>query len=330
MISELIGKKGSQAFHGDHGKLRKCARLLAFESVVLAHQGKGDEALRTYQVILKLAKAAEGPIILPQMVSYAIRDLGDRAFLTGILDSHMSAPACRALATQIARIDQYTPLVKAFKGERVSGIWIFDYLRETQNFEKVIMTITAPPGEVIKTKGTGSSRPKTQKERLLYMAVIDEDELAYLKAMDQMIRDSKLPWLNSIDNIHNFLTEAKQESKSSRPRTVSEFILINHGNVLERQNYTQVALDRERIALLLKAYKTDHGMYPESLQELASAEKTTFRDDPFSGKPYTYRRQGDGFLLYSWGINMQNDGGAPYRSTGCSVKSGDIVLMCNH
>jgi len=43
--------------------------------------------------------------------------------------------------------------------------------------------------------------------------------------------------------------------------------------------------------------------------------------DPFDGQPLRYRKQGDGYVLYSIGSDLNDDSGA--RKTG---KNGDIVF----
>ena len=86
-----------------------------------------------------------------------------------------------------------------------------------------------------------------------------------------------------------------------------------------------------RLVLALKAYNRDTGAYPASLKELQPTLGWTIPDDPFSGKPYVYRRQGDGFILYSLGTNEIDDGGmSEYEpQTGrWRGETSDIVWEC--
>jgi hypothetical protein len=79
--------------------------------------------------------------------------------------------------------------------------------------------------------------------------------------------------------------------------------------------------------LLLKAYKSDRGAYPDSLTDLASAEQVSLPLDPFSGKSLVYHREGEGFVLYSWSMNLKDDGGkAPEKRSDYEI--GDLVLRC--
>jgi hypothetical protein len=63
-----------------------------------------------------------------------------------------------------------------------------------------------------------------------------------------------------------------------------------------------------RIALELSAYKADHAAYPQTLAELSPGYLREAPTDLFSEKPLIYSRQADGYLLYSVGQNMVDDG----------------------
>ena len=60
--------------------------------------------------------------------------------------------------------------------------------------------------------------------------------------------------------------------------------------------------------LALLRYKSDKGQFPEKLDELVSAGYLkALRSDPFSGKPFAYKRVGEDFVLYSFGTNLKDD-----------------------
>ena len=80
--------------------------------------------------------------------------------------------------------------------------------------------------------------------------------------------------------------------------------------------------DFVRLTAALLAWKREHGAYPDSLEALASTAPTSV--DPFSGEAYHYRREGEGFLLYSVGPNRKDDGGMKVEKRD----EGDIVWTC--
>jgi hypothetical protein len=70
------------------------------------------------------------------------------------------------------------------------------------------------------------------------------------------------------------------------------------------------------IFLALHAYHDRFHVYPASLDELRSKLGWALPDDPFSGRAFIYRVMGEGFVLYSVGPDMKDDGrihpGQPY------------------
>jgi len=79
-------------------------------------------------------------------------------------------------------------------------------------------------------------------------------------------------------------------------------------------------------AMALMAHRDRFGSYPASLAELRRKLGWRIPEDPFSGKPFVYKRRGAGFLLYSFGPNLRDDGGSEIKS---DPHYGDIVWTCD-
>jgi len=47
--------------------------------------------------------------------------------------------------------------------------------------------------------------------------------------------------------------------------------------------------------------------------------------DPFTGKDMVYKQAGDGFILYSVGYDLKDNGGTALQPRGRAEPSGDIV-----
>jgi hypothetical protein len=82
-------------------------------------------------------------------------------------------------------------------------------------------------------------------------------------------------------------------------------------------------VDLGRICLALQDYRAAQGRYPETLAALRGVDLQL--TDPFSGKNYVYRREGAGFVVYSLGPDMKDDGGKPLVYDKDGTPSGDIV-----
>jgi hypothetical protein len=85
-----------------------------------------------------------------------------------------------------------------------------------------------------------------------------------------------------------------------------------------QEGYDQVYASRQRCVctaqllvmdLAIRAYKQDHGEYPENLQAITPGNLSQVPLDPFSNKPFQYRRDNSGFVLYSIGSDGVDNGG---------------------
>lgn len=79
-----------------------------------------------------------------------------------------------------------------------------------------------------------------------------------------------------------------------------------------------------RIAQALRNHKIVKGSYPESLHGLANSIGSERLIVPLSGEPLSYRREGEGFVLYSVGPDQKDDGGTETEKRN----TGDIVWTC--
>jgi hypothetical protein len=81
-----------------------------------------------------------------------------------------------------------------------------------------------------------------------------------------------------------------------------------------------------RLELALQAHRAAKGQYPAALREVSSGLAPIALTDPFSGKPFIYRRTAGGYLLYSVGPDGVDDGGRViYASALKETSAGDLV-----
>jgi len=104
------------------------------------------------------------------------------------------------------------------------------------------------------------------------------------------------------------------------------------GMVVDFQAFThsllrsRAALCLLRLELALQEYQGLHGRYPARLDETEGLVDPAYYEDPFTARPLVYRRTAEGYRLYSLGIDLKDDGGAPVppRTYGANAR-GDIV-----
>ena len=74
-----------------------------------------------------------------------------------------------------------------------------------------------------------------------------------------------------------------------------------------------------KVSLALAAYRAQTGVYPRALEVLVPAYLPAVPADLFTEKPLVYKPAGGGYLLYSLGPNMTDDGGKELGSGGDDV-----------
>ena len=63
------------------------------------------------------------------------------------------------------------------------------------------------------------------------------------------------------------------------------------------------------VSLALAVWRAEEGGYPDKLDALSPTVLKAIPSDPFTDKPLIYRRAGEGYVFYSVGPNMTDDGG---------------------
>ena len=75
------------------------------------------------------------------------------------------------------------------------------------------------------------------------------------------------------------------------------------------QAKARMRFDLTKLALSLAAFRADHHVYPEKLEQLSPKYALKSPIDIFSESGLRYHRDGDGYVLYSVGLNGKDDGG---------------------
>lgn len=68
-----------------------------------------------------------------------------------------------------------------------------------------------------------------------------------------------------------------------------------------------------RVCIALEAFKADSGVYPPALDTLVPKYLPELPVDPFANAPFGYKTADAGYLLYSVGQDLADDGGSPEK-----------------
>jgi hypothetical protein len=297
-------------------QLRSCSQLLALESMMLARASRADEAFDSCAANFRLASAADEPILIGQLVRYAIIGMASRALGAVLCQSQPSAAACRSLSAETARTDLTRALVKTMEGERAMGLSFFDLLRSDP--AGAIETLTGACAEPLRLPNP----PAPTFSGNLWIA---SEELTYLETMDRVITQAALPYREAV-KIRPSVDQILRDIPWRRQGIVTVLAVVAPTRAQKLRDRGVANLGLAQVSLLLKAYRATHGVYPASLTELRGFAGCPMPSDPFSGRRFVYRREGAGFVVYSWGPNLKDDGGVPPPAK--KPDEGDVVLRC--
>jgi len=82
-----------------------------------------------------------------------------------------------------------------------------------------------------------------------------------------------------------------------------------------------------RVALLLELYGQEHGEYPEKREGLRITAGGSVPLDPYDGQPMRYRREGDGYRIWSVGKNLKDDGGVSQEENYERLRDAEGIVV---
>ncbi|MSR54199.1 MAG: hypothetical protein EXS09_13035 [Gemmataceae bacterium] len=303
-------------------KCRAVANMLATRSML--HLGNGDfeGAWQDLMVCQKLGRLlAQGGTMIEDLVGIAIVTIA--AHKQVVFLSHAKVPAKQILVWR-----EELRMLPSMPG-------VADKLDLTERFMMLdcLMTIIyRGPNAMGHLEGSSSKLPPrdTTLNRMLRRSVDYNPTFRLANAMyDRCVAACRLP---SRAERKRELDTIEREVKSTK-REVTAFSLLEKlaSSEISRGEYMgkvyisillpafmkiQDAADRTeqteqnlQVAFALAAYQADNGRYPATLNQLAPKYLAKIPGDLFSGQPLIYRLTDDGYLLYSVGINENDEEG---------------------
>jgi hypothetical protein len=278
-------------------KARMAARLLAAEARRYEAKGEYDEAVGNYFVILRLGKHyGNGRTLVDHLVGTACVQVGLNAAFGGLYRHAYPTKKVREFLGKLDKERAGLPdYVHALRSERAFGLGTVDDL------------MRVGPGGLGLFRGvpaglTGSESPLQQ--RLLRILLPDRTVKKDMgRFYDKHIAAAAKPYHEAPPG-QDFLEETK-------PWNLAAHMLLP---TLSRSRNVSVRCralyDALRLALAIKLYQAETGVYPDKLQWLVDDKVVeALPVDPFSGEPFRYRVKDGQFVLYSVGANRKDDGG---------------------
>jgi hypothetical protein len=299
---------GAAALLPHYPQLISLSRLLAAQAIVAAHDGKPSEAAADLQAILGLTRhiAAE-PIVVGQLAQYACLVTAVHSLNRVMQLTSLSEADSRQIEQALAQRELYGPFERAVLEERCLGLWAFDLARED-------------PARLRAYMGGGDHPLLWLSRQLGFLGdpLLKLDEVCYLRAMTREVALAKERGRLAPDG---FI----EEGASVPWYAVTRFVLPALGGAMKKRDHAAAEIALARWGLALHVYRQRTGDYPPSLAAVDGQFGGKLPQDPLTGEVFAYRRQGDGFVLYSLGTNGRDSEGRANQGVGTASPQPDDI-----
>jgi len=181
--------------------------------------------------------------------------------------------------------------------------------------------------EVIEDLFSGSSRGNNESRiNFLEIALNGPDRKEHTEALERVYNFYEDIQDQSLWQIHNQgISPSRKMDDMLKDYEILRAFVPALNNVIERNNRQMVTEDAFLAVIAALWFKAQKGIYPERLGELVEAGfLKELPLDPYGDGPLTYKRTEDGFLLYSFGADFDDDEGTYSQRWG--VNGGDQVF----
>ena len=297
-------------------ELRSCARLLAAKAKIEAENGNIDKALHTTLTGLRTSKSLSNePVLISQLVKIAMESIALRTMEEVINKGEANLNLYQTLLSEIANERKNTLSKDALKGEFVifglPGMFRNRKLaKETlADFEKKFAQMSEKEKEEVKKHfGDSGVSGDTKKSMLKFMDEYWNEEISvYIETMFKMIPlTGKSYWegKGKIDEL----------ARNLQKMPVKKAVLTKQLLQALIRAYTQEAkldalLGAAEIGIANRIYRLKNGKFVDNLNQLTPEILSSLPLDPFTGKDYIYKKKDKGFIVYSVGEDLVDDGG---------------------
>jgi hypothetical protein len=294
--------------------IRDAAQSLAIRAMGSVGDGRLNEAWRDILAIHRLARLEAQGTVTEQMMALTVNHIACRATVALLANDALSVELARLIHRDLLSLKEfdsfagsldtwerliYLDSVLALKDGNIEG-W-----QGVFHLSQSIVTVTRLPADwnVILNRGNEFY------DRIVAAARLPRGpgrkaSLDKLKSdLDQMFTDAKA-------GLKGILGMSPQQRGELFSSLTLNLFTADIDIVLKQQDDANTLIALTRLAAAVAIYRAEHHGYPATLDALAPGAIDKVPVDAFSGKPFVYKRVGNGFLLYSVGENGRDDGGS--------------------
>ena len=302
-------------------RLRSCARDLAEKVKIEAEYGDINKALGASLIGLRLPKCLSNE---PSIITHLTRIAMDSIALNTLE---------KVIHKEGGRIELYQSLINEMERERKSNIINAGLKREIVFWAPLLFSRYKKLGEKVfelteeEKKRIEKRFPGSLSEKILegtkkgkeflrqsYLKsgcktpeeFFEKQEISFLEMASDMILLTKRPYWKAKGKFKE-IENTIQKLPDWHYAKIGMFSTIS--SAYAREAKLDARLGAAEIGIANRIYKKKYGDYVDSLSQLTPKILPSLPLDPFSGENYIYKKKDKGFIVYSVGENLKDDGG---------------------
>jgi hypothetical protein len=288
--------------------LKNLAEINQYKAELALAKGDSNGAARAIASILGLARTLESePILISELVRLRILSIGVTT-LERSLNHGLDSPALTNLSGLFIQTAQVHCVSRAFIGERAMMAPYFRVSRqENPRIYAPVQTSEEDSKDKLRSRDWGV---------LKLIGYYEMDLGQFLFTMGNVI---ELASQNPPDYMEIDQHFAKAASASrKKKRTFSAMIFSPFAHVGVRENESLARLRLAIASLAIEQFRVQNGQLPDALDILKPGFLAEIPEDPFTGSELVYRRLPQGYVIYSVGRDVVDDGGKDPPATQTS------------
>ncbi len=293
---DWIGSDPSNVQFPELTTFRDATRLLTAQGLILAHQGRIQEAIRNQSLGFTVAQqAGEDKTSLAYLTETSCEAITVDGLMQIVTIDHGKPSTAASVQSVIESHAKVPSVSSALKWDMAANLAEIDYMK---------LHGSGKPSDDDPDASGADPQEMSPRARQEYDAVMDANSVYLLRQMRKAIAVADQPYSVSQPVLKKLEDDSEKTS------------LLRITHMIGSLNYPMAqstALKRVRLQALINvdgascavlAARNKNGQFPAQIPG-------TFAD-PFTDKPLQYRREGkSGFVVYSAGPNGDFDGGKP-------------------
>ncbi len=287
-------------------RTRAAVRLLQAEATYEALVGNADGAFQALTTAIAIPRPLQHENLL---ISFLVNKACNGIVLATLAETlgRVTYNDAQLSSFQRSFASEYDPeaLANAFITERVFGLAAFDNPAQLMD-ARINWLEELLPGASLTLVRTANA-----------FGWFTQDREYYLDAMDALIQAARMPYAEARNAFPDI-----EAGGGSVLTSMSDVLLPALGRIIEVNANYETRLDQGAVAAAIERYRLAQGTPPDQLEDLVPGYLGNVPLDPYDEQPLRYRREGEGYIIYSVGDNLADEGGAEGRT----ARDGDVVF----